>query len=168
MLLDVACNPPVAATKLGLFSLFTLVRLALSTLSGPGVDVDGDLFFSKLENQLRCFEIASFALIFLSGLSGAPFRDEAAAADIPFWLLLTGLLPVTSPFVPPFLYESAAEETLLLLLGEKERGEVERERSNPDSLSSDLEPGRCEIEEVREPAGEVTLQRMVTMRKGSL
>ena len=89
----------MAATKLGLFSLFTLVRLALSTLSGPGVDVDGDLFFSKLENQLRCFEIASFALIFLSGLSGAPFRDEAAAADdIPFWLLLTGL--PASPFVP--------------------------------------------------------------------
>ena len=95
MLLDVACNPPVvldvaphppvAATKLGLFSLFTLVLLALSTLSG--VDVDGDLFFSKFENQLRCFEIASFALIFLSDLSGAPFRDEAAAEadiDIPF------------------------------------------------------------------------------------
>ena len=59
-------------------------------------------------------------------------------------MLLTGLLPATSPFVPPpfVLYESAAEDTLLLLLGEKERGEVERERSNPDSLSSDLEPGR--------------------------
>jgi len=138
-----------------LFSLFTLVRLALSTLSGPGVEellVDGDLFFSKLENQLRCFEIASFALIFLSGLSGAPFRAEADC--VPFWLLLTGL--PASPFVP-FLYESAAEETLLLLLGEKERGEVERERSNPDSLSSDLDPGRWEIDEVREPAGEVTL-----------
>jgi hypothetical protein len=139
-----------------LFSLFTLVRLALSTLSAPGVDEllgAGDLFFSKLENQLRCFEIASFALIFLSGLSGAPFRAEAADC-IPFWLLLTGL--PASPFVP-FLYESAAEETLLLLLGEKERGEVERERSSPDSLSSDLEPGRWEIDEVREPAGEVTL-----------
>ena len=134
--------------------MFTLVRLALSTLSGPGVDVtlvDGDLFFSKFENQFRCFEIASFALIFLSGLSGAPFFC------IPFWLLPTGL--PTSPFVP-FLYESAAEETLLLLLGEKERGEVERERSNPDSLSSDLEPGRWDIEEVREPAGEVTLQQI--------
>ena len=66
------------------------------------------------------------------------------------------------------------------LLGEKERGEVERERSKPDSLSSDLEamvmvrllatmimvaescylePGLCEMEEVREPAGEVTLGR---------
>jgi len=49
------------------------------------------------------------------------------------------------------------EETEEDLLGEKERGEVERERSKPDSLSSDLEPGLCEMEEVREPAGEVTL-----------
>jgi len=118
-----------------LFSLFTLVLLALSTLSGPAeLLVEGDLLFSKLENQLRCFEIASFALIFLSGLSGAPFLD------IPFWLLLTGL--PASPFVPLLLYVSAAEETLLLLLGEKESGEVDRDRRSPDSLSSDLEPGR--------------------------
>ena len=41
--------------------------------------------------------------------------------------------------------------------GEKERGEVERDRRRPDSLSSDLEPGRWQTEEVREPAGEVTL-----------
>ena len=41
--------------------------------------------------------------------------------------------------------------------GEKESGEVERDRRRPDSLSSDLEPGRWQTEEVREPAGEVTL-----------
>ena len=52
--------------KFGLFSLLTLVRRAESTDSGPGED----LLFSKFENQFLCLLIASFALIFRSGLSG--------------------------------------------------------------------------------------------------
>ena len=51
--------------KVGLFSLLTLVRRAESTDSGVP-----DLLFSKLENQFLCLLMASFALIFLSGLSG--------------------------------------------------------------------------------------------------
>ena len=47
-------------TKLGLFSLLTLVLRAESTLSGPV------LLFSKLENQFLCLLIASF--VNLSGM----------------------------------------------------------------------------------------------------
>lgn len=89
---DLAPPPPGASTALpaattqGLFSLLTLVRLAESTLSGA-CGPPGDLLFSKLENQFLCLEMASFALIFLSGLSGAAARLFLASTplvDAPF------------------------------------------------------------------------------------
>ena len=102
------------------------------------------MLFSKLENQFLCLLIASFALIFRSGLSGGC------------------LLGLTELPLSPFLRCSAVLETELDRLS-LSAGLLERdltwtlclEEDSPDS-ESDLEPGRCDTELVREPVGLVT------------